>query len=39
MDKQQIKKVYWRELDDQAKVFALASNKKYSGFYQSHYFY
>ena len=29
-----IKRVYWRKLDDQAKVFTLASNKKYSSIYR-----
>jgi len=30
MEKQIKGKMYWRKLDDQAKVFSLASNKKYS---------
>ena len=29
-----IRRVYWRKLDDQAKVFTLASNKKYSSIYR-----
>lgn len=29
-----IKRAYWRKLDDQAKVFTLASNKKYSSIYR-----
>ena len=28
------RKFYWRKLDDQAKVFALASNKKYSSIFR-----
>ncbi len=34
MKKKIIKKAYWRKLDDQAKVFTLASNKKYSSIYR-----
>ena len=33
MDKNE-RKFYWRKLDDQAKVFALASNKKYSSVFR-----
>ena len=28
------KEIYWRKLDDQAKVFALASNKQYSSIFR-----
>lgn len=34
MKKKIIKRAYWRKLDDQAKVFTLASNKKYSSIYR-----
>lgn len=34
MENQVKKKFYWRKLDDQAKVFALASNKKYSSVFR-----
>ena len=34
MKKKIIKRLYWRKLDDQAKVFTLASNKKYSSIYR-----
>lgn len=34
MKKKIIRRVYWRKLDDQAKVFTLASNKKYSSIYR-----
>ena len=34
MSKKIIKRMYWRKLDDQAKVFTLASNKKYSSIYR-----
>lgn len=34
MEKKVKKKLYWRKLDDQAKVFALASNRKYSSIFR-----
>ena len=34
MKKQPKRKLYWRKLDDQAKVFALASNNKYSSIFR-----
>ena len=34
MEKRKKKKLYWRKLDDQAKVFALASNRKYSSIFR-----
>lgn len=34
MKKQAKRKLYWRKLDDQAKVFALASNNKYSSIFR-----
>lgn len=34
MEKQIERKFYWRKLDDQAKVFALASNRKYSSVFR-----
>lgn len=34
MEKQVTKKFYWRKLDDQAKVFSLASNNKYSSIFR-----
>ena len=34
MEKQLERKFYWRKLDDQAKVFALASNRKYSSVFR-----
>ena len=34
MEKQVKRKFYWRKLDDQAKVFALASNNKYSSIFR-----
>lgn len=34
MKKQAQRKLYWRKLDDQAKVFALASNNKYSSIFR-----
>ena len=34
MKKQTKRKLYWRKLDDQAKVFALASNNKYSSIFR-----
>ena len=34
MNKKPKRKLYWRKLDDQAKVFALASNNKYSSIFR-----
>lgn len=34
MEKKSKRKIYWRKLDDQAKVFALASNKRYSSIFR-----
>lgn len=34
MKREDKKRLYWRKLDDQAKVFALASNKKYSSIFR-----